>query len=78
LGRIKFFIRELCFKGIKQKSDSNILFMRNAINCEVASFIQDQVQGEYMSKYSCRVCLSDSFTLENPLINACKCKGSVA
>jgi len=78
LGRIKFFIRELCFLGSKQKSDSNVLFMRGSINCEVAPAVEQLEQGELLSKFSCRVCLSDTFTRSNPLINACKCKGSVA
>lgn len=32
LGRVKFFIRELCFQAEKSKADSNLLFMRDSVN----------------------------------------------
>jgi len=46
LGRIKFFVRELCLNGQKQKSDSNVLFMRSGLNSIVAPFSQQLPQSE--------------------------------
>jgi len=33
--------------------------------------------GELLSEHSCRICLSETFTPDNPLINICACMGSV-
>lgn len=71
MGRIKFFVREMCAHGHKVKADSNNLFYKNDFNCQV---FQPDNQDHCMT---CRTCLDECNTLDNPLLTLCKCTGSI-
>lgn len=71
MGRIKFFVREMCTSGHKVKADSNNLFYKNDFNCQIFSPLNDD------HCMTCRTCLDEHNSYDNPLLSLCKCNGSV-
>lgn len=71
MGRIKFFVREMSSNGCKVKADSNNLFYKNDFNCCVFTAEDED------HCMTCRTCLDECNTLDNPLLNLCKCNGSI-
>lgn len=78
LGRVKFKIKEVKHDMLietmedESKEDENT----NEVQAEISEIISEE-NGEYISEYSCRICLCENFTKENPMVNLCLCCGSV-
>lgn len=71
LGRFKFRVRQMVTSqsSIEQP---NLLLDDSGTTCEI-----DPNHEELLSDTTCRICLLDGSTNDDPLIRPCKCKGSI-
>jgi len=79
LGRIKFKIKEVKLNGKLQiDEDNNDINITKELKADICEYISyDENTKEFVTDYTCRVCLSETYTKQNPLINICQCSGSV-
>lgn len=76
LGRVKFKIRESLHDGVKSICDNLESEYYSTINATIGDSIKCE-NGVYENEYECRICFSNEFTEDNPLINLCRCDGSI-
>lgn len=79
LGRVKFKIKEVRKdEKIETLNDINKEDEKtNEVEAEVCEYLDIDENGEFVSDFTCRICLCETFTHDNPLVNICSCSGTV-
>jgi len=70
LGRVKYAITELCMNGVLDTIDQE-----NSV--PVFDLIYEYKVGDISPDIDCKICLSNQEDSSNPMINLCKCTGSM-
>lgn len=79
LGRVKFKVKEIFIEGVEsevgtkfdQRNESD-----DIMNVELTNVIKEE-NGEHVGELPCRICLSECFTDDNPLMSLCTCSGTM-
>lgn len=72
LGRVKYRVIELNSEKNYKPEEVNLAELIKGLDS-----IDSPVEEGLSSKFSCRICLSELYTAENPLISPCNCDGTV-
>lgn len=71
LGRVEYFVSEISFGGKKSLAHAKHKFTN--FNRKILEFTPDTAPKEV---HACKICLEEAQTIDNFLINPCKCMGS--
>lgn len=75
MGRLKFRVKELC--GANPENRSKDFNLQDLIAVKDSSDESESDDRGYVFKLPCRICLSEKYFEENPLISPCNCDGTM-